>query len=253
MKVIENNRYHAWLILPLNPCVELQQQQLTYVYAFLREFPGKDQYDILLKDENYQALLKPMNNTFCYSAQVHKLLECLQVTVEVVLVASPPSYLLDSPIEQAFWDAWLITAHSEHFELIPQYPIDKYRVDFANIQTKIAIELDGFASHSSTEDIANDRKRQREIEALGWRFIRFGGKEIHANALKCAQEAGAFIKKTYMETPAPLQKTPLTNPTDNNIQARIEQAVRRDPAAQEVIKTFSARIIEVRPGDEVKS
>jgi len=36
---------------------------------------------------------------------------------------------------------------------------------------KIGIELDGFATHSSTADIAKDRQRQRAIEAEGWRII----------------------------------------------------------------------------------
>jgi DNA modification methylase len=37
--------------------------------------------------------------------------------------------------------------------------------------------------------------RQREIEADGWRFLRFGGKEIYHDAEKCAHEALNFITK----------------------------------------------------------
>ena len=99
-----------------------------------------------------------------------------------------------SPIEEMFWSAWNRTIHSEYWELTPQYSIGKYRVDFANVMTRTAIELDGFASHSSTDDIARDRKRQREIEAMGWRVLRFGGKEIHKDAWKCADEVGQFLK-----------------------------------------------------------
>ncbi len=102
-----------------------------------------------------------------------------------------------SPIEQAFWNAWesLPGNHSVQFHLTPQYSIGRYRVDFAHIRTKTAIELDGFASHSSTDDIANDRKRQREIEAMGWYVFRFGGKEIHKDAQRCAEDTRMLLIK----------------------------------------------------------
>lgn len=104
-------------------------------------------------------------------------------------------YEFDSPIEQKFWDTWNEGELHQSFELEPQYPIGKYFVDFAHLDTKTAIELDGFASHSSTEDIAKDRKRQREIEELGWHVIRFGGKEIHSNIHECVREAFICIRK----------------------------------------------------------
>lgn len=95
---------------------------------------------------------------------------------------------LGSPIEQAFWDKWHESSFHQVYKLTPQHPIGRYRVDFAHISTMTAIELDGFASHSSTEDIAKDRKRQREIEEMGWHVIRFGGKEIHHNVAQCVKE-----------------------------------------------------------------
>lgn len=101
-------------------------------------------------------------------------------------------YAFNSPIEQRFWSNW---TRDSWIDLIPQYPIGKYRVDFANVETKTVIELDGLKSHSSTEDIAKDRKRQREIEALGWHVIRFGGKEIHNNVSQCVDEAHKIISQ----------------------------------------------------------
>lgn len=97
-------------------------------------------------------------------------------------------YLLDSPIEQAFIDAW-----DDHIPLEPQYSISNYLVDFAHVPTKTAIELDGFATHSSTEDIAKDRKRQRDLQRLGWEVIRFGGKEIHENVHACVAEVQELL------------------------------------------------------------
>lgn len=97
----------------------------------------------------------------------------------------------DSPIEEQYWLAW--KAHSS-IRLIPQYEIGKYRVDFAHPLTKVAIELDGLIAHGTTEQIANDRRRQREIEALGWKVIRFGGKEIYHNVQQCIIETENIIR-----------------------------------------------------------
>jgi very-short-patch-repair endonuclease len=98
----------------------------------------------------------------------------------------------DSPIEILFWDTWKVNSE---FTLTPQYPIGKYRVDFAHLPTKTAIELDGLEAHRTTGQIAYDRRRQREIEAQDWRFIRFGGKEVNHNVVQCVVEARNFILK----------------------------------------------------------
>jgi very-short-patch-repair endonuclease len=106
----------------------------------------------------------------------------------------------DSPIEQVFWDAWCGPFRDQGgdeewaIKLIPQYHIGSYRVDFAHVETKTAIELDGHATHSSPDAIAYDRKRQREIESQGWRVIRFGGKEIFENVGKCVVEVYGILK-----------------------------------------------------------
>lgn len=98
-----------------------------------------------------------------------------------------------SPIEQQFRAAWQ-RLHTK-IKLTPEYPVGRYRIDFAYVPAKIAIELDGHATHSSPAAIAADRRRQRELEKLGWRFIRFGGQEVYQNADACAREAREFIVK----------------------------------------------------------
>ncbi len=56
-------------------------------------------------------------------------------------------------------------------------PPDNYKVDFANPESKIAVELDG-PSHS-TEKAESDRKKTEVLTALGWRVVRIKhGKEV---------------------------------------------------------------------------
>lgn len=101
-----------------------------------------------------------------------------------------------SPIERPFWDAHLRLKLPALEGLVPQFSVlgGKYRLDFALPKHKIGIELDGFATHSSTADIAHDRKRQREIEAAGWYIIRFGGSEVHHDAEDCARQAARLAQ-----------------------------------------------------------
>lgn len=110
--------------------------------------------------------------------------------------AIAPQMLLESPIETLFWDCW--QQRNNGLVLVPQYEVDRYHLDFAHVPSKVGIELDGFVGHSSTEDIARDRRRQRELEMQGWRFIRFGGKEINNDPLRCVCEAEVFIQQVMM-------------------------------------------------------
>ena len=62
-----------------------------------------------------------------------------------------------------------------------------YYLDFALPDHMVAIECDGAAYHTSPRQKAADARRQRELEALGWTFVRFTGSEINTDADRCAQ------------------------------------------------------------------
>lgn len=53
------------------------------------------------------------------------------------------------------------------------YPVGRYKVDFAFLAAKVVIEIDGLAFHSSTDDFHHDRVRQNDIMLLGWQVLRF--------------------------------------------------------------------------------
>lgn len=71
-----------------------------------------------------------------------------------------------SPPEEIAWD--LLKSYS--LFMLPQLPVKRYFVDFANPFLKIAIEIDGKKWHKDKE---KDLARQRDIEQDGWKFIRF--------------------------------------------------------------------------------
>jgi very-short-patch-repair endonuclease len=103
----------------------------------------------------------------------------------------------DSPIEESFWFTYRELKPRELRGLVPQYKVGRYYIDFALPRRKIGIELDGWASHSSTTSIAHDRFRQRRLEEAGWHIIRFGGQEVYDNPRACVLEAARFAGRRH--------------------------------------------------------
>lgn len=103
---------------------------------------------------------------------------------------------LESPIERMFWIEHSALGLVELQGLIPQYPVlnGRYRLDFALPDRKVAIELDGYAYHSSKDAFVKDRARQRDLEAAGWRVIRFAGTEVTTDAAACVRQAAAAVR-----------------------------------------------------------
>lgn len=52
------------------------------------------------------------------------------------------------------------------------------RVDFAWLQQRVVVELDGFAFHSDRASYRNDRARMNELERQGWRVLRFTWEDV---------------------------------------------------------------------------
>ncbi|GCE16194.1 endonuclease domain-containing protein [Tengunoibacter tsumagoiensis] len=114
---------------------------------------------------------------------------------QALFVAEAPRSQYDSLAEKAFLACWKYP----DLPLVHQYPIrtaeKTYRVDFAHLATRTAIEIDGFVGHSRAEDIQKDRYRQRTIEALGWHFRRYSGLDLKQDPLAVVQDVRAYLIK----------------------------------------------------------
>ncbi|MGE5365121.1 MAG: endonuclease domain-containing protein [Bacteroidota bacterium] len=90
-----------------------------------------------------------------------------------------------------------------------QKPIGKYIIDFYCSELKLAIEIDG-ASHN--ERIEKDYIRQKELESLGIRFLRFQEKDVRFNLEGVIEQIELWIsehsategKSCKQHTPSPL-------------------------------------------------
>lgn len=163
-----------------------------------------DTTDVVLKERGAAALDKKIIvATHSFAAIDQMWLAFHLVGTMTCIEASTPKKALDyvladlqieaelSPIEKMFFDRWRAIYG---FCLLWQYEVPgfRYRLDFAFPQQKVAIELDGYQYHSSKEQFTNDRKRQRELEMAGWRFVRFSGSEINKNLDACISQAYEF-------------------------------------------------------------
>lgn len=96
--------------------------------------------------------------------------------------------LCESPMERVFLTAYLNRNLSNLGDISVAVKVGPYRLDFADVQNKIAVEIDGFDYHSSKEHIIKDRERQRNLEKMGWKIVRFAGSEVHRNVAKCVND-----------------------------------------------------------------
>lgn len=94
-----------------------------------------------------------------------------------------PHLEFGSKLEILFWKAW--NEKESGLPLTVQYQIGVYRVDFAYLPTRTAIEIDGRAYHSTQKQLSDDRQRQAEIERKGWNFLRYSEHELVFGTEQC--------------------------------------------------------------------
>ena len=71
------------------------------------------------------------------------------------------------------------------------YPTN-YKIDIANVDLMIAIEVDG-GSHTALVRQEQDKKKEEFLTGLGWRVLRFLNKEVEENLSGCVQKVLSII------------------------------------------------------------
>ena len=100
---------------------------------------------------------------------------------------------MPSPIEEQFLTAW--QRHFPNLPLMTEFLVygGRYRIDFAFVPARIAVELDGYEYHSDRDRFTEDRQRDRALQRDGWRVLHFSGREIYYNVDACVQEVYTVI------------------------------------------------------------
>lgn len=94
----------------------------------------------------------------------------------------------ESPLELAFWDAYLCRKPPTLNGIVAQHPVTaggkNYRLDFALPNIKVAFEMDGFTYHGDKEAFNRDRRRDLDLKLAGWQIHRFDGDLIRDDTPK---------------------------------------------------------------------
>ena len=87
------------------------------------------------------------------------------------------------------------------FKFRRQHPLNSYILDFACIELKLAIELDG-GQHA--DKIAADEMRTKALNQAGWKVLRFWNNDVLTNADAVLSE----INRQIGEIQPPSQPSP---------------------------------------------
>ena len=79
--------------------------------------------------------------------------------------------------EACLWKYVLSKRRVRGYQFRRQRPIDQYIADFACLPLKLIIEVDGI-THTYEEVAPNDVIRQKRLESLGFKVIRFTDDEV---------------------------------------------------------------------------
>ncbi len=96
------------------------------------------------------------------------------------------------------------------FQFSRQIPIDQFIVDFYCKDLRLAIEVDG-SIHFKEGHPERDEKRQRPLESLGVKVIRFSDTDVKNNLSQVLDEIQDEIEKLKL-TPSPSPEGKNTTP-----------------------------------------
>ena len=76
---------------------------------------------------------------------------------------------------------------------VAQYPVGRYRLDFAWPELRVAVETDGWATHGRRQAFEDDRARDAFLLAAGWRVLRVTYRRLKRHPTLVAAQLAAVL------------------------------------------------------------
>lgn len=98
--------------------------------------------------------------------------------------------------EPSYPEKWFMLVIENEFidkHYIREYPFHKFSLDFAWVEKKKSIEIDGEQHQRFIEYKKRDKRKDRELEKEGWQILRLNWKEVFFEPKKWIQIANDFI------------------------------------------------------------
>jgi very-short-patch-repair endonuclease len=118
-----------------------------------------------------------------------------QVLDRRALGAARPDGLLEPRMARLMRSAGFPPAAFQH--VVPEAGA---RVDFAYPTIRLAIEVDGFAFHSSSDAMSSDHDRHNRLLAAGWRVVRFTWPDVVRRPQRVTTRLSAVLASLGPET-----------------------------------------------------
>ncbi|WP_235452315.1 AAA domain-containing protein [Streptomyces olivochromogenes] len=112
-----------------------------------------------------------------------------------------PHEAFDSLFEQRVY----LALRGRGYRVRPQYPAGRYRIDLVveGGTKRLAVECDGDAFHTE-ENADADAARQRELERVGWTFVRIRGSRFFLDPERALEPLWAELERLGIETASQL-------------------------------------------------
>src|SRR4029079_2883986 len=104
----------------------------------------------------------------------------------------PPDSVLEPAMGRLLHDHRLPTTAFHHVVRTAQRT---FELDFALVDQRIDLEVDGWAHHSSRRAVAADRERDAELAAAGWHVLRFTWHQVTARPSWVAARIDALVRQ----------------------------------------------------------
>lgn len=110
------------------------------------------------------------------------------------------AHVNDDPNKRSYAERWFATSiTNDNFlstcSIIEQFPEGKYRIDFAFVDQRVAVEIDG-CQHELPEIRNKDLIRDAYLQSKGWSIYRIAWTLIHNNPKQCLNDLCNYLKST---------------------------------------------------------
>jgi very-short-patch-repair endonuclease len=106
----------------------------------------------------------------------------------------PEDLPFERPTDNAFEDRFRALVRRAGLpQPIAQYPMSRYRLDFAWPELKVAVETDGWATHGPRQAFEDDRARDAFLLAAGWRVLRVTYRRLDREPMLVAAQLAAVL------------------------------------------------------------
>ncbi len=103
--------------------------------------------------------------------------------------------------EAAVWS--VLKGHQTGFKFRRQHVIGRFIADFACIELRLLVEVDGAPYHEGDERMSYDRYRERKLAAEGWSIVRVSDNSVRYRAGWFVSFIGGVIDHLSAGAPLP--------------------------------------------------